>query len=106
MAIGAALLFNIKLPINFYSPYKASYNALKEKKAAVVPQTDTYHVSYPCLVNTEPILAGQELILNWKATKPDKLDEVVRKNAFDQIASADKKGRKAKANATASNAVP
>ncbi len=24
MAIGAALLFNIKLPINFYSPYKAS----------------------------------------------------------------------------------
>ena len=51
-------------------------------------------------------MAGQELILNWKATKPDKDDKVVRKNAFDQIAYADKKGRKAKAKATASNAVP
>ena len=78
----------------------------KLKMTAVLPQTDTYYMTYPCLVNTQPIMAGQELILNWKATKPDKVDKVVRKNAFDQIASEDKKGRKAKAKATASNAVP
>ena len=78
----------------------------KLKMTAVLPQTDTYYMSYPCLVNTEPIMAGQELILNWKVTKPDKDDKQVRKNAFDQIASADRKGRKAKAKATASYAVP
>ena len=79
----------------------ASYKALKEKKAAVLPQTDTYHVSYPCLVNTEPILAGQEIILNWTPKKPDKEEkDVPRKNAFDQIAQADRKQRKARTKAT------
>ena len=78
----------------------------KVKMTAVIPQTDTYHMSYPCLVNTVPIMAGQELILSWKATKPGKDDKDVRKNAFDQIANADRKGRKAKAKATASYAVP
>ena len=83
-----------------------SYQALLRAKAKVMPQTDTYHVSYPCLVNTEPILAGQELILNWKPTKPDKDDKgVPRKNAFDQIAQADRKQRTAKTKATGSTVV-
>jgi hypothetical protein len=90
------------------APFK-NVNA-KLKMIAVFPQTDTYYMSYPCLVNTQPILAGHELILNWKATKPDKNGtddkDAPRKNAFDQIAHADKKVRKAKAKATASKAVP
>ena len=77
------------------SPFKEVNG--KVKKTAVIPQTDTYQMSYPCLVNTVPIMAGQELILSWKVTKPDKDNKDVRKNAFDQIAYAGKKGRKAKA---------
>ena len=77
--------------------------------AAVRSQTDSYHVSYPCLVNTVPKKAGQELILNWKPTKPGKDGKddkkVPRENAFDQIAHADRKLRKAKTKATGSTAV-
>ena len=70
----------------------ASHQALKEKKAAVLPATDIYHVSYPCLVNTERILAGKEIILNWTPKKPPKDEkDVPRKNAFDQIAQQDKR---------------
>ena len=82
----------------------APFKHLNEKlqKKVVVPQTDTYWVSYPCLVNTVPILAGQELVLDWKPALPVGKDDKVQpdKNAFDQIAQADKKLRKAKAKAT------
>ena len=90
----------------------APYKQLNEKlhmTAAVLPQTDTYHVSYPCLVNTVPIQAGQELILPWKPTKPGKDGKddktVPRKKAFGQITHADRKLRKAKTRATSSTAV-
>ena len=84
----------------------ASHQALKEKKAAVLPATDTYHVSYPCLVNTERILAGKEIILNWTPKTPPKDEkDVPRKNAFDQIAQADRRQRKAMTKATGSTVV-
>ena len=53
-------------------------------------------------MNTVPILAGQELVLDWKPALPVGKDDKVQpdKNAFDQIAQADKKLRKAKAKAT------
>ena len=90
------------------APYK-ELNEKLPKTARVLPQTDTYHVSYPCLVNTVPMKAGQELILTWKPTKPGKDGKddktVPRKNAFDQIAHADRKLRKAKTRATSSTAV-
>ena len=84
----------------------APYTALVKAKAEAKPQTDTYHVSYPCLVNNVPIKAGQEIILKFTPKKPD-VDEkdVPRKNAFDQIAQADRKQRKAKAKATGSTVV-
>ena len=57
-------------------------------------------------MNTEPILAGQELISNWKPKKLEKdYKDVPRKNAFDQIAQADRKQRKAKTKATGSTVV-
>ena len=84
----------------------ANHQTLKQKKAEVLPATDTYHVSYPCLVNTERIRAGKEIILNWNVTKPPKEQkDVPRKNAFDQIAQKDKRQRKARPQATGSTVV-
>ena len=84
----------------------APYTALVKAKAEAKPQTDTYHVSYPCLVNTVPIKAGREIILKFT---PKKLavdaKDVPRKNAFDQIAQKDKKQRKARPQATGSTVV-
>ena len=84
-------------------------NGKLHQTAAKLPQMDTYHVSYPCLVNTVPMKAGKELILNWNTTRPGKNDKedkkVLRKNAFDQIAQADRQNRKAKTKATGSTAV-
>ena len=42
------------------------FEALVKAKAKVLSQTYTFTVSYPCLVNTVPMLAGKEAILNWK----------------------------------------
>ena len=47
------------------SPFKA----LGKAKAKVKPQTFTFSVSYPCLVNTVAIPAGKEVILDWKVAK-------------------------------------
>ena len=79
-----------------------SYKALVKAKAKVIPQTYTFTVSYPCLVNTVPIPAGKEVILNWKAAKRgDKGNgDAKRKTALDQIAQEDKKQRKAKTKMT------
>ena len=65
----------------------ARYKNLSEKlreigaSTKVLPQTENYHVYYPCLVNTVPIKAGQELTLIWTQTKP-KEKEVKRKKRF------------------------
>ena len=45
------------------SPLKA----LVKANAKVTPATYTSSVSLPCLVNTVPIMAGEEVILKWKA---------------------------------------
>ena len=57
------------------------------KVEGLTPVTDTYSVSFPCLVNTVPIASGTEVILSWKAEKLEK-KESNRKtvvSVFDQI---------------------
>ena len=70
------------------SPLKA----LVKANAKVIPATYTSSVSLPCLVNTVPIMAGEEVILKWKAKPAQKRkDDQPEKTAFDQIARQEKK---------------
>ena len=78
------------------SPLKA----LVKANAKVTPATYTSSVSLPCLVNTVPIMAGEEVILKWKAKPAQKRkDDQPEKTAFDQIARQEKKRVRGNANA-------
>ena len=64
---------NMELVYNSVSHIMASpLKALVKAKAKVKPQTDTFTVEYPCLVNTAVIEAGQEVILKWDQKKEEK----------------------------------
>ena len=73
------------------------FQALVKAKAKVKPQTDTFTVEYPCLVNTAVIQAGKEVILKWDQKKEEKAGTNNKeRTAFDQLVKADGQERKAK----------
>ena len=56
--------------------------------------TNTYKVSLPFIVNTQPIEAGQEVVLKWSSAAKKKEKAVKReRTAFDQLKTAQKRSR-------------
>ena len=56
--------------------------------------TNTYKVSFPFIVNTQPIEAGKEVVLKWNtATKKKSNKREREQTAFDQIKAAEKRAK-------------
>ena len=56
--------------------------------------TNTYKVSLPFIVNTQPIEAGKEVVLKWNtATKKKSNKREREQTAFDQIKAAEKRAK-------------
>ena len=73
--------------------WASDYVHLKTAKAKVDPMVATYEVKLPCIVNTAPILAGQEAVVQWdSAPLPKKQKKTnTQQTAFDQIAANQRK---------------
>ena len=71
----------------------SEYVHLKTAKAKVDPMVATYEVKLPCIVNTAPILAGQEAVVQWDSAPPPKKQKKTKtqQTAFDQIAANQRK---------------
>ena len=72
-----------------------SFRAVSSTVVTVLPATDTFSLSVPFIVNTQPIQAGKEVILTWTPTaNKRKESSSTSENAFDQILRKDKKERR------------
>ena len=72
-----------------------SFCAVTSSAANVPLATNTFSLSVPFIVNTQPIQAGKEVILTWTPTaNKRKESSSTSENAFDQILRKDKKERR------------
>ena len=73
-------------------------NALSVMGASVKSVMEVVQIGYPCLVNTVDVGADEELILEWSqlAVKKAAPKSEKKKNAYDQLAEAAAKAKRAK----------
>ena len=62
-----------------------SFKPLSSAVAELAPSTETFSVSVPCIVNTRPIEAGDEVVLTWRLRQRKEKRKIEEENAYDQL---------------------